>query len=296
MPRPTLLRIHQIAGGNPFYGVELAREIDPAAGFESLQLPSSLADLVDSRIARIGPEARGVLLATASVPDPTLRLLAQATDSTAERVLEVLSEAETQGVVVIDGNRVSFTHPAFGSRRLQRSRRRSGDAPCTGSSPNWSPNPNCGHGTWRCRTPPVNPKPSSALDAAAEIAHARGAPAAAAELLDLAINLGAADPARRILCATHHFAAGGSGRARQMLEDVVANLPVGLDSRRSRSISSLWSGSTKTDSATRQSFWRAACRTAAPTTLLRVRMLIMLSYALFNAAQPDRRSTACSRR
>jgi hypothetical protein len=109
--RPMLLRIHELAGGNPFYGVELARDIDTTIGSGSVQLPSSLNDLVGSRIARIGPDAKDVLLATASVPDPTIQLLARATDNTAEHVLEALGEAETQAVVVIDGNRVSFTHP-----------------------------------------------------------------------------------------------------------------------------------------------------------------------------------------
>jgi hypothetical protein len=44
----------------------------------------------------------------------------------------------------------------------------------------------------------ADPSTLHALDAAAEVARARGAPAAAAELVDLAINLGADKPVRRI--------------------------------------------------------------------------------------------------
>ncbi len=111
VPRPQLARIHQISGGNPLFALELAREMDTVAGTGSLPMPGSLSELVSSRIARIPADAQEVLLAMASVSHPTLSLLAQVTDSSAESVLGVLNEAETQSVVAIDGNRISFTHP-----------------------------------------------------------------------------------------------------------------------------------------------------------------------------------------
>ena len=49
------------------------------------------------------------------------------------------------------------------------------------------------------------------LDAAAEMARIRGAPAAAAELLDLAMRLGGDTPERGIRSAAHHFEAGDPG-------------------------------------------------------------------------------------
>ncbi len=282
--RPTLLRIHQIAGGNPFYGLELAREIDPRIGSDSLQLPSSLADLVGSRIARIGADARDVLLATASVPAPTVRLLAQATDKTPERVLEVLSEAETHSVVVIDGNRVSFTHPLLAHGVYSESspqRRRAIHRKLAELVA--EPELRARHLALSDTT--GEPETIDALDAAAEIAYARGAPAAAAELLDLAINLGAADPARRIVCATHHFAAGGPGRARLMLEDVVATLPVG--SLRAEALYQLALVRLHEDGfADAAELLESGLPEPGTDDLLRVRMLIMLAYALFNAAQP----------
>jgi len=286
VPRPTLLRIHQIAGGNPFYGVELAREIDPTAGPDSVQLPNSLADLVGSRIARIGPDARDVLLAAASLPDPTMRMLAQATENTAERVLEVLGEAETQAVVVIDGNRVSFTHPLLAHGVYSQSspqRRRAMHRKLAELVA--EPELRARHLALSDTT--GEPATIDALDAAAEIAHARGAPAAAAELLDLAINLGATDPARRILCATHHFAAGGLGRARQMLEDVVAHLPAG--SLRAEALYQLALVRLHDDGFTDAAdLLESGLPDRGADDALRVRMLILLSYALFNAAQPDR--------
>jgi hypothetical protein len=50
-----------------------------------------------------------------------------------------------------------------------------------------------------------------ALDTAADAARA-GAPAAAAELLELAIGLGGNSPSRRIRAAEHHFKAGDADR------------------------------------------------------------------------------------
>ena len=147
-------------------------------------------------------------------------MLAEATDSSAERVLEVLGEAETQAVVTIDGNRVSFTHPVLAHgvyseaspRRRRAMHRRLAELV-------FEPELRARHLALSDAT--GEPETIKALDAAAEIAQARGAPAAAAELLQLAISLGADDPARRILCATHHFAAGDPVRARQLLQAVV---------------------------------------------------------------------------
>src|ERR1700743_615396 len=100
--RPMLLRIHEIAGGNPFFALELAREIGAKTRISDLSLPSSLNDLVCSRIGSVAPHAKDSLLAMASVPDPTVQLVAQATGSTPDRVVEVLAEAESQAVVAID--------------------------------------------------------------------------------------------------------------------------------------------------------------------------------------------------
>ena len=64
----------------------------------------------------------------------------------------------------------------------------------------------------------------TALDEAADMARSRGAPAAAAELLDLAIGLGGGTPERRILSAAHHFDAGEPARARLLLQDTIERL------------------------------------------------------------------------
>ena len=70
------------------------------------------------------------------------------------------------------------------------------------------------------------------LDDAADIARSRGAPAAAAELLDLAIGLGGGTPERRILSAAHHFDAGEPAQARTLLQDTIGRLEPGRGGRR----------------------------------------------------------------
>jgi len=67
----------------------------------------------------------------------------------------------------------------------------------------------------------------AALDEGAVRARSRGAPAAAAELLELAIRLGADTAERRIGLAQHHFDAGDPARARALLEKTVAELAPG---------------------------------------------------------------------
>ena len=67
-----------------------------------------------------------------------------------------------------------------------------------------------------------------ALDTAADAARARGAPAAAAELIELAISLGGDKPSRRIRAAEHHFKAGDADRARTLLESTIDELRPGL--------------------------------------------------------------------
>lgn len=281
VPRPRLLRIHQISGGNPFFALELARENESDTG--SLSLPGSLGELVSSRIARIRADAQDVLLATASLSHPTISLLARVTDSSATGVLEVLNEAEAQSVVAIDGNRVSFTHPilahgVYGEAQPRRRRAMHRRLAELVTEPEL-----------RARHLALSdaigqPTTIVALDSAAAMAHARGAPAAAAELLDLAIGLGADDPPRRILCAAHFFAAGDAGRARQLLQTAVDDLPSGPI--RAEALHQLGFVRLSDDSFSEAAqLLEKAVLDCSSDEALRVRILVSLAYALLNSGQ-----------
>jgi DNA-binding CsgD family transcriptional regulator len=224
--RPTIVRIAELSGGNPFYALELARAIDGQSSIADVTLPGSLADLVRSRLDQFSEDTQTTLLAAASLGTTTVDLLARVTETAPERVVELLEPPETDGIVQITGNRVRFTHPLLArgvyslvepARRRQMHR--------TLAEVVEQPELRARH--LALASSSADPATLLALDTAAEAARARGAPAAAAELLDLAIGLGGDTPARRIRCAEHHFRAGAFERARRLLEPTVEELPPG---------------------------------------------------------------------
>ncbi|SPM26691.1 AAA family ATPase [Mycobacterium terramassiliense] len=279
--RPALLRIHEIAGGNPFFALELSRELGAEGRPSGLSLPSSLNDLVRSRVDRVG--ADDVLLAMASLPDPTVPVVARAIDSTPEQVVQSLGAAEAQAVVAIDGNQLRFTHPilahgvysAAPPRRRREMHRRLAQLVT-------EPELRARH--LALADTSGQPETIAAIDTAADIARARGAPAAAAELLELAFSLGANDPGRRIRCATYYFDAGDAARARQILAPLVAALPSGPD--RARALHQLGLVRLYEDSFLESAeLLEAAVRDSGTDAGLRARILISLSFALLNAGR-----------
>jgi len=68
----------------------------------------------------------------------------------------------------------------------------------------------------------------TALDQAADAARARGAPAAAAELVDLAIGLGGDTPLRRIKSAENHFLAGNTAQAGTVIRVAAETMEPGI--------------------------------------------------------------------
>jgi hypothetical protein len=88
LPRSTMVRIHEISAGNPFYALELARAMDGEAPNIELRLPPRLADLVRARIGQLDTDVQDGLLAASCVATPTVELLAAATGTAAERIVE----------------------------------------------------------------------------------------------------------------------------------------------------------------------------------------------------------------
>ena len=142
-------------------------------------------------------------------------------------MIELLEDAESNGIVAIDGNRLRFAHPLLARGVYTDSH--PGAAPLDASAPGRTSStepelrgPAPGPGRQLERSIRVT---LQSLDAAAESARRRGAPAAAAELLDLAIGLGGDTPARRIALANHHLNAGdtaaGPGSARRTTIDAL---------------------------------------------------------------------------
>jgi len=224
--RRTMVRIHDISGGNPFYALELARAVADGTTDIDGPLPTTLAELVRARIGSLDSGVHDVLLAAACTPAPTVKLLAQTVDSDAADVVRLLEDAERLGIIRIHGTYVHFTHPllAWGvygdadSARRRAMHRRLAEVV-------EEPEPAARHLALAATV--GDEATLQILDEAAEMARMRGAPAAAAELVELAVGLGGDTPLRQIRSANHHFDAGDPGRARAILEKAINGLKSG---------------------------------------------------------------------
>ena len=228
--RPTLVRLHELAGGNPFYALEIARALqrrgDAAAG-EELPLPTRLQDLVAERLAALPGHSVEALQVTAALSQPTVRLVTSALGKDAT----VLEPALLAGVISIDGDRLAFTHPLLASgaystagpaRRRDVHRRLAElvDEPEERAR--------------QLALASVGPDAAvaAALEDASRRARARGAPATAADLAEQAMRLTPPDAREDVLrrtmeAASNSFEAGDADRARTLFERAVSLAPAG---------------------------------------------------------------------
>jgi ATP/maltotriose-dependent transcriptional regulator MalT len=281
-PRPTMVRIHQISGGNPFYALELARAAVGATTAEMV-LPGSLSELVRARIDGLALKVQEALLAVASIAAPTVELVAHALDS--ENIAGLLEEAESQGIVEIDGQRLRFAHPLLAhgvytgaepARRRAMHRRLAQVVE--------EPELRARHLALAALS--ADPVTLKSLDTAAETARIRGAPAAAAELLDRAIKLGGDTPQRRIRSASQHLGVGDTRHAREMLEETIESLPPGR--LRAEALSLLGFVRLRDDSPLEAAeLLERALGEAEDALALRVQTLNRLSLALVSADRVD---------
>ena len=89
-PRPSIARIHDIAGGNPFFALELAARANRGESGGIVDLPDTLAALVRRRIGDTDDDVAAVLLAAASAAAPTVELIGRSTGWATDRVVELL--------------------------------------------------------------------------------------------------------------------------------------------------------------------------------------------------------------
>ena len=228
LSRPTVLRVHEVSGGNPFYALELARvllgvDADP---MEPLKVPETLEGLVRSRLDGLPPTTREALLLASAVGRPTVELLA-AVDVTAD----VLEPALKTHVIEHSDGVIRFTHPLLASVVYQgvsadERRRAHGLLAKVIGEP-----------TLRARhlalsTEGPDSEIAAALEDAAALASTRGALIAAAELGEHALRLTPSDAdddqhRRAIAVARAHMEAGEETRARKIAVDLVTWTRVG---------------------------------------------------------------------
>ncbi|PXX08795.1 regulatory LuxR family protein [Mycolicibacterium moriokaense] len=283
--RPAMGRIHALSGGNPFYAIELARAIAESAPGVETSLPRTLAEVVRARIGSLDPNVHDALLAASCMASPTVELVSSATIGDDDMLVELLETAESRGIIAIDGNRIHFAHPllargvyteaAPAQRRTMH--RRLADIVD-------EPELRARHLALAATS--GDQVTLRALDAAAESARTRGAPAAAAELMDLAIGLGGDTADRRLRSALHHFDAGDQQVARAVLEETIERLEPG--DRRAEALTRLAVVRLYGDGFFEAArLLQRALTEADDGSPLRVQVLITLAFALLHANQPQ---------
>ncbi len=230
--RRTLGKIYQLSGGNPFFSLEIARylareEVHAESG-RPLPVPDSLTELVTHRIAALPLPAQDVLLAAAALSRPKAGTVRTALG---EEATLGLTEATDAGLVVLEGDRILFTHPLLAAASYQlASPRRRRDVHHHLADVVAEPEERARHLALASTSP--DERVAAVLDEAARLAAGRGAPDAAGELSELAARLTPADIPEnrwgRLLDAAEHFLLSGDAKAgRRHLQDVIDDAPSG---------------------------------------------------------------------
>jgi DNA-binding CsgD family transcriptional regulator len=214
LPRPVLARIAQASRGNPFYALEVARLVvdDTGAADARLPVPDDVRTLAASRVSELPAATQRALLRAAVLAEPTTRAIDAA----------ALAAAEERGIVRIDERgRIAFVHPLFAaaiSASASAAQRRA--AHRAAAEHVRDPEQRARHLAYSADR--ADRSVAAELDAAAELAVSRGAPDAAAALIELALERTPArdgeQRAERLLRAAGlHLDAGGAARAGELL-------------------------------------------------------------------------------
>lgn len=229
LPRPLLHRIHELSAGNPFFALELARAQASGPGG---QLPETLGTLVRDRLVSLPAATQYALAVAAALAQSTVELVA----AVVKGGVNALGAAEQAHVIELQGGRIQFAHPLLASGAylgVDAPGRRAIHARLA----ELVQNPEEAARHLALAATGADAHIATALEAAADHAHARGAPAAAAQLLERAAELTPADDpvvARRRLgdAGSYHFESGDSRRARVLLETLLAQAAPGPERAR----------------------------------------------------------------
>jgi DNA-binding CsgD family transcriptional regulator/tetratricopeptide (TPR) repeat protein len=229
-PRGTLVRLHEISGGNPFYALELARVlVDRGGRFaldEDVPIPADLSELLQERLARLPERTREAVDAVAVAGEPAADLLRAVVGAEGWAALAPAFDAQ---VIEPDGRRIRFAHPLLGAAALQRidpEHRRELNARLAELVEDVEQRAR--HVAQAALGPDADA--AATLERAAETARRRGAPDAAAELLEHALRLAPDDDERArltIAAAAQHNAANDAERAAALLNELLERTPSG---------------------------------------------------------------------
>jgi DNA-binding CsgD family transcriptional regulator len=230
--RPMRLRIHDTAGGNPLFALEVARALlregETRLPPGPLPVPSRLVDLVRERLDGLPADVRQALLLVAASARPTVSLVAAALGDGARAGLKLALDAH---VLEVFGDRLAFAHPLLASAvytdadpaELRRTH-------SILSAVSDDPEERGRHLALAADRP--DEAVANALEEAASATRRRGARAVCAELFEAAARLTPEDDARgrgrrMIAAAVALFEAADTERARDALQELVRRLPDG---------------------------------------------------------------------
>jgi predicted ATPase len=231
--RPSdLALLHESSGGNPFFALELARSGAHLERRSRVRVHESLSVLLGERLARLPGEIGDVVFTVAVAGRPTIDLIAAVLGS-ADAVGDAIDVAVREGVLVLDGTRVRFVHPLLASVFYQQApakKRRATHRLLANAVADVEERAR--HLALAADEPDA--LAAAELDAAADHAAARGATAAGADLSELAAALTVGNDApgsrrRRLRAANLHRLAGNLERAVTLLEELLAELPSGIE-------------------------------------------------------------------
>jgi DNA-binding CsgD family transcriptional regulator len=226
--RPTLLRIHEACGGNPFYALEVATALGPDVDpTQPLPIPETLEELVHARLELLPETTRHALMLASFLGTPSLKLLRAAGVEQ-----DALEPALAARVVEQSEDAIVFTHPLLASalfRGLSAAERRRAHRAL--AEVVVDPIERARHLALSSDGP--DSEIAAALEAAAALASARGAMVAAAELGEYALRLTPSgahgeEHRRTIAAGRAHMAAGEAERARKLGRTLKAH---GLDGK-----------------------------------------------------------------
>jgi DNA-binding CsgD family transcriptional regulator len=235
LTRPELARVHEATAGNPFFALEVGRELvrtgTRPTPSRALRVPESLRELLGDRLARLPAETADVLLQVAALARPTIGVVTAA-HGEPEGVRRGLEAAVREGVVTLDDANVRFTHPLLASLCYEQApvwKRRAVHQALAGAVSDTEERAR--HRALAADGPDA--AVAAELDAAAAQAAGRGATASAAQLCELAAGLTPDDPAqerkRRLRAANFHRLAGDTDRAVAMLERLLDEVSSGVE-------------------------------------------------------------------
>jgi DNA-binding NarL/FixJ family response regulator len=230
LPRPTLRRVHATSGGNALYALEIARaitETSTARTGEPLPLPGNLLQLVKQRVGSLPADTFDALAFASALSRPTLELVSAALGSDATAPLEPAIRME---IVHTDGPAVRFSHPLFAASVYALAGLLRPAIHARLADVVVDPEERARHLAHATEEPDV--RVARLVAAGAARAFSRGAPAAAAELAAQARRLTPPEEPEAIweqaLAESEYaFAAGDSGRAAALLDDLAERTPPG---------------------------------------------------------------------